>query len=128
MLLNYRIRKHLFKVILYIAAALLMVYMIGPIIWIIITSFQPSENLQSVPPQVTLTRPTLIYYEQLFASPEFVKSLTNTIIITTVATALAIGISCLGAYAVALQSATSQTVESCWVHLPLAGSVVEISI
>ena len=101
MLVKYRIRKHLFKAVLYIAAFLLMCYMVGPLIWIVITSFQPSENLQSVPPRVTFTQPTFIYYEQLFKNPEFVKSLRNTVIITTFATLFTIAISCLGAYAVA---------------------------
>jgi multiple sugar transport system permease protein len=101
MLLSYRLRKRLFKAMLYVAAALLMGFVVGPIIWIVITSFQPSENLMSVPPKVTLTKPTLLYYQQLFRSPAFVKSLLNTIIITTFATLLTIGVSCLGAYAVA---------------------------
>jgi len=101
MIIPHKLRKRLFKIFLYAAAAVLMLYILGPIVWIVITSFQPSENLQSAPPRVTLTQPTLKYYEQLFESGDFIKSLKNTIIITTFSTFFTISISCLGAYAVA---------------------------
>jgi multiple sugar transport system permease protein len=78
-----------------------MLFMIGPVIWIIITSFQPMSNLMSAPLKVSFSDLTLTYYKELFGDPNFVKSLKNTILITSISTLVVLGISSLGAYAVA---------------------------
>lgn len=98
---NYRLRKSVFRLLSYLVMALIVLFMVGPVLWIIITSLQPMENLMSAPPRVSWQALTGAYYQELFANTSFTKSLGNTALITVFATALVLIVSSLGAYAVA---------------------------
>ena len=98
---NYRLRKSVFRFLNYLLVALIVLFMVGPVLWIIITSLQPMSNLMSVPPKVSWQSMTGVYYRELFANASFTKSLENTALITVISTAAVLIISCLGAYAVA---------------------------
>jgi multiple sugar transport system permease protein len=98
---NYRLRKVLGDVACYLALGLIMIFMLGPLIWILLTSVQPMENLMSVPPRVSVANATLKYYNDLFADSGFVNALRNTIVITIMTTAFSILVAVPGAYAVA---------------------------
>ena len=85
---------------IYGTAALLVVFILMPFVWIVITSVQDTDHLQSVPPSVSLRTLDFSSYRQLFADPLFRKSLTNSLVAVSSATLLAMVIASLGGYAV----------------------------
>jgi len=96
-----RRRRALGQAFTYLALVLIMIFVVGPIIWIAITSLQPMSNLMSVPLKVSFSNVTFEYYRSLFADRNFVKSVINTVVTTVVSTVLVLAVSSLGAYAVA---------------------------
>jgi multiple sugar transport system permease protein len=98
---NYRLRKTVARGVCYALLWGIMLFMLGPIIWVIITSLQPMSNLMSVPPRMSLSDMSLMYYRELFEDATFSRSLRNTISITCISTFLVLAISALGAYVVA---------------------------
>ena len=85
---------------IYGTAALLVAFILMPFVWIVITSVQDTDHLQSVPPSVSLRTLDFSSYRQLFADPLFRKSLTNSLVAVSSATLLAMVIASLGGYAV----------------------------
>lgn len=98
---SYRLRKVVGRIASYGLLWGIMIFILGPIIWVAITSFQPMSNLMTVPPRVSLSEMSLTYYRELFEDAQFTKSLKNTISITSLSTLLVLAISALGAYAAA---------------------------
>jgi multiple sugar transport system permease protein len=76
---SYRLRKVVGRIASYALLWGIMIFILGPIIWVVITSFQPMSNLMTVPPRVSLSEMSLTYYRELFEDAQFTKSLKNTI-------------------------------------------------
>ncbi len=92
---------HILKRIgVYGTAVLLVSFILLPFVWIVITSVQDTDHLQSVPPTVSLRQLDFTSYKRLMADPMFRTSLTNSLVAVTSATLLAMVIASLGGYAV----------------------------
>jgi len=85
---------------LYIAILFVVLFIISPFMWVVITSFQQTEYLMSVPPRVSFSEFNLEFYEQLFGDENFRKALKNSIIVVSLATVFSMIICSFGGYAV----------------------------
>jgi len=85
---------------LYAIVGLLLVWLLSPFIWTLITSIQPYECLVSVPPKLTLNTFNLEYYRTLFSDKQFVSSLKNSTVVILMATFISMWLTSLGGYAI----------------------------
>jgi multiple sugar transport system permease protein len=85
---------------IYLAAFVLVAFILLPFVWILITSVQNTDYLQSVPPRVSLREIDLSSYRQLFADIGFRTSLYNSLVAVTASSLLAMVVASLGGYAV----------------------------
>lgn len=88
-------------VLTYAALALVVLFYIGPIAWIAITSVQPQGRVTSVPPSVSLAAIQFDHYRDLLASAAFRGALQRTILVTLGATAFVLLLAIPTAYAAA---------------------------
>lgn len=101
---NYMVRKKLCRLALYLSVFVIGLLMVAPLVWMVITSVQPFNNLASVPPKVSFKDINLAFYDELFRDIRFLQSLKNTSIITILSTSLSILIGIFAAYAAAFYS------------------------
>lgn len=87
------------RVLLSLAMVVIVIGALFPIYWLLLTSVQPRDELMNYPPRFFTTRPTLAPYRFTFrtALPEFL----NSIIIASVATAVAVALGATSGYAFA---------------------------
>ena len=63
-----RLGKKAFPCLKYILLALCIVIMLFPVYWMLISSFQPSEYLMSLPPTFHLRDGSMDNYSRIFSS------------------------------------------------------------
>jgi multiple sugar transport system permease protein len=81
-----------------IVVSLTLVWSLVPVLFAVTSSFKDNREIFDYPPRI-LFAPTLAHYSDLFVHwPTFAHNLTNSLIITVAATALAIGASALAGY------------------------------
>ncbi|MGG5823223.1 carbohydrate ABC transporter permease [Falsiroseomonas sp. HW251] len=81
------------------AVALILVWSLAPIALILSSSLKPEREIFAVPPRLTFT-PTFQHYQALWARwPEFFHALGNSLIVTALATVLAVAASLCSGYA-----------------------------
>ena len=88
-------------VLTYLALALVVLFYVGPIAWIAISSVQPQGRLTSVPPSVSLAAIQFDHYRDLLASAAFRDALQRTILVTLSSTAVVLLLAIPTAYATA---------------------------
>lgn len=82
-----------------LAVALILLWSLAPIALIVSASFKPERDIFAVPPTL-LFEPTFSHYAALWQRwPEFFRALVNSLIVTVLATVLAVGASALAGYA-----------------------------
>lgn len=84
--------------IVYLLLVLFLIFFLGPIIWMGISSLQPQENLMRETYQFTFDD-VFVNYRNLFQNSRFLVSLRNTCLITVFATILTILFASCAAYA-----------------------------
>ncbi|MBI9044216.1 MAG: carbohydrate ABC transporter permease [Anaerolineaceae bacterium] len=94
---NRRFKSILGNVVTYALVLILIAVILGPFIWMIISSISPARELAEVPPHWIPEEPTLSRYKALFFGAEtgqnvpiavnkFIEALRNSLIITSVTT------------------------------------------
>lgn len=73
-------------VLTYGAIALVLLFYLGPLLWIMISSVQPHARLTSVPPTVSFAAINFDNYRDLVASADFRGALMRTIVVTIAGT------------------------------------------
>jgi multiple sugar transport system permease protein len=82
-----------------LAVALILLWSLAPIALIVSASFKPERDIFAVPPTL-LFQPTVSHYFALWQRwPDFFRALLNSLIVTALATVLAVGASALAGYA-----------------------------
>jgi multiple sugar transport system permease protein len=82
-----------------VAVGLILVWSLAPIVLIVSASFKPQRDIFAVPPRL-LFEPTLEHYAGLWQRwPEFFTALLNSLIVTALATLLAVAASVCAGYA-----------------------------
>lgn len=91
------------RVLLYLCVGATLFFVLFPFYWMIVTSLIPATELYSLPPQVVPTEFTLEHYRELFADRvvPFTTYFVNSVLVATIASAMAVAVSIFGAYSFA---------------------------
>jgi trehalose/maltose transport system permease protein len=87
------------RVLFYILLAIICLYLVFPFYWAIRSSITPDNQLFSTPVVYWPEVPTLINYQLVLSSPNFIRALGNSAVVATVVTLLSLVIGVLAAYA-----------------------------
>lgn len=82
------------------ATLLVVVWLVGPLIWIAIASTQPGVNMRATPPRLT-TALTFNEYARLLGDRAWQGAAWNSVLISTLATLLAVAVAMTAAYPLA---------------------------
>jgi multiple sugar transport system permease protein len=94
---TFRIIKITRTVLIYTAVLIAVILSIGPIVYLLITSFKPAELTFSVPP-VWIFTPTLKNYEEVIIGGEFSKYFMNSLVVALATTLIALLLGSFAAY------------------------------
>lgn len=83
-----------------IGVALLLVWSVGPTLWILIASVEPESAVTSSPPTPSWHL-DFSHYRELFTSPEWISSFKVSFIVTVATTIITLILGCLAAYPLA---------------------------
>ncbi|MBC7109157.1 MAG: carbohydrate ABC transporter permease [Methanomassiliicoccales archaeon] len=97
--MSLRMQRFLSKFFIYFIIGLALVFTLFPVYWMLLTSFQPSDELMRSPPCFLTMRPTLEHWR--FAIETKWQFFVNSLIISSSATAIAILVGLLSGYAFA---------------------------
>ncbi len=86
--------------LVYVLAVLAVVAFAFPIVWLLLTSIKPSTQTFAYPP-VFLFEPTTDNYQQVLGQSDFPRFLLNSVIVGTLATAVALTLALPAGYALA---------------------------
>ena len=112
---NYtKIVKSIFKsTLFYLAIAVMLCIVVGPFLWMFISSISPQIELSATPPHWFPESPTFFRYEALFSGlgqgtsnlpagvEKFLRGLTNSMIVAILTTIICVSTGSLAAYALA---------------------------
>ena len=88
------------EIVRYAAILFVLTFFFFPIFWMLLTSFKPESAIMVSPPQFFFT-PTLENYAHALYDKKFLFYVGNTLIISTISTAIVIAIGSLAAYSFA---------------------------
>ncbi len=89
------------RLLLWAATLLALAWCLGPALWQIVTSLKPQAELYVAPPTWLPASPTLAHYRAVLADDRFLRSLANSAIIASGATAIALGVGAPAAFVLA---------------------------
>ncbi|MBN2980869.1 MULTISPECIES: carbohydrate ABC transporter permease [Cohnella] len=95
-----RARRNALKSIRTLALALFFVFFMLPIVWVLLASIKRPVDQMAIPPVWIPKSPTFESYLTLFKHPDFVPSLTNSLLIAGVATLVTVGAGVFAAYSI----------------------------
>jgi multiple sugar transport system permease protein len=98
MKLGMRAQKRLSKVILWAFLAVVLVIVLFPIYWMLLTGIKPNKELYLPEPTLWTANPTLDHLRNLFAHTAYAVQARNSILVSGVTTAIAIMVSVLAGY------------------------------
>ncbi len=93
----YRHREKALAVLVFVSIFIL----ITPAIWLVITSFKTSRNIFLIPPQIIPKPFTLENYREALSVGDFPRYVFNSVLTSTISTAICVLFSALAAYALA---------------------------
>jgi multiple sugar transport system permease protein len=88
------------RAMIYLAVACVVLFFGFPLYWTALTSLKPIDLVSASPP-VFFFRPTFEYYQEIFSQGELFASLTNSLVVASCSTALALLAGVPAAYALA---------------------------
>lgn len=98
MSISYSTKRRLFKGLSFLAMGLYLVLILFPIYWMLLTSIKPKRELYLPEPTLWTQNPTLDNVRHLFEATPFARQFGNTLLVSVVATAVAIVIGSLAGY------------------------------
>lgn len=93
--------KRVMKVVAYVTLAILLIFSLFPIYWILNTSLKNDREIYRVIPTFWPDRPTMNGYRRLFTDTGFTTYFTNSLVVSTVVTLASVFVGMLAAYAIA---------------------------
>jgi trehalose/maltose transport system permease protein len=87
------------RVLFYVLLAIISIYLVFPFYWAIRSSITPDNQLFTTPVAYWPDAPTLLNYQLVLSSPNFLRALANSAVVATVVTLLSLVIGVLAAYA-----------------------------
>ncbi|RJX38967.1 carbohydrate ABC transporter permease [Paenibacillus pinisoli] len=98
MFLSVKYAKKTVQIMISIA---LMIFILFPMLWLLLSSFKLPLDLFSNPPELWPSKWTFKYYIQLLQEKSFTSAMLNSLIVSGFTTAISLSIGALGAYAFA---------------------------
>jgi ABC-type glycerol-3-phosphate transport system permease component len=101
--LSIRTARGAFHLLKYLAVVAVVVFAIGPLVWIMLASLKPGLGALAYPPEWFFT-PSLEHFRELLGSGDSIplaKAFFNSVAVTTVSTVLTLLIACPAAYSLA---------------------------
>ena len=93
--------RRLRTLIVYGSAAMLFLWALAPLVWVLISSVQPERNITAQPVHVGFGDMTLDKYRAVFSDASFRSALVNSVVISICTTAVSVVLASLAAYALA---------------------------
>jgi trehalose/maltose transport system permease protein len=87
------------RVLFYLLLAVISIYIVFPFYWAFRSSITPDNALFSTPVQYFPTSPTLVNYQLVLSSDQFLRALANSTVVAVTVTLLSLVIGVMGAYA-----------------------------
>jgi multiple sugar transport system permease protein len=87
------------KATAYVVALVFAVVLIIPFLWVLLTSFTPTAAIFQLPP-IKLFTPTLDHYAAVLTKPEFLRVVSNTLIVSLATAVITVVVGTLAAYAI----------------------------
>lgn len=84
----------------YFLVIVLVLFCCGPLIWQVITSLKPDQDLTKLPP-ILPKKPIIDHYVAVFTGHPFLRMIANSVIVASCTTALSLSIGCLAAFGLA---------------------------
>jgi ABC-type glycerol-3-phosphate transport system permease component len=78
------------QALLYVAALVLIVPSVAPLIWMLATSLKPQDEIYASPPRWWPNTPTLAGYANALLKPDVAAAVFNSVVIATLTTLLAL--------------------------------------
>lgn len=97
-MISYRMRERLFGVLMSLSVGLVLLVVLLPIYWMLLTGVKPKGELYRIEPTFWTRNPTLDHLRSLFERTPFLIQLRNTALVSVVGCTVAIMVSTLGAY------------------------------
>jgi len=97
-MMSYRMRERLFRGLILLSLGLVLLVVLFPIYWMLLTGIKPRGELYLPEPTLWTRRPTLDNLRGLFYRTPFLVQLRNTVVVSGVATAVAILVASLAGY------------------------------
>lgn len=94
---RHRIYMTIGRVLIYIVVILVVFLSIAPILYLLITSFKPSELTFALPP-VWIFKPTLKNYQDVIMGGDFIKYFMNSLVVALFTTFIALVLGSFAAY------------------------------
>ena len=96
---RYRREIRILKnVVIYVLLLLFLAFFIAPILWMLLSSLQPQENLMRIGYRFTWNDP-FVNFQVLFSDVKFLNALKNSVVLSVASTLLTVVFSAGGAYA-----------------------------
>lgn len=86
------------RILFGLAAALIVLWSVGPFAWMVITSVKPDRDLLTLPP-ILPSQLSADHYQQLFAAQPFYRYIVNSVIVSVATTAVCLVVGSLAGYA-----------------------------
>lgn len=99
-----KIKRYLFKFLLFILLWLTVILVTFPLIWMLTTSFKSPAEVTAYPPTLLPKEFTLKHFQDLFKLTKFGTYFVNSVIVAASVTIITVCVSVLGGYALARHS------------------------
>lgn len=90
------------RVLFYIGLVILLIAVLFPFYWVVVTSFKTQRDAFAIPP-VWLFEPTLDNFRRVLANPTFLRAFANSFMISISSSLVAVAIGALAAYGLTQQ-------------------------
>jgi multiple sugar transport system permease protein len=98
---KHKLKKQFKNIILFFISLSLMIFILFPFLWLVLSSFKVPAELFSTPPTWLPSKGTVEYYLEIFQDDNFTHSLWNSLLVSIFATLISLLLGTLGAYAFA---------------------------
>jgi ABC-type glycerol-3-phosphate transport system permease component len=95
-----RVRRNVGQALFWLATGLIVIWSVGPFVWVAITSVKLDRDLATLPP-ILPPQPTFQHYVNLFAGRPFYRYIVNSAIVSIATTIVCLLLGTLGGYALA---------------------------
>lgn len=85
---------------LYLILAIICLYCLGPVLWQLVTSLKPDQEITKLPPLLP-DHPTLVHYTAIFAGRPLLRIIANSALVASATTVLSLALGSLAAFGLA---------------------------